>query len=278
MSATPIPATAPRTAAVIRAFIEKERLEVGSRGLILSLYIGLPLLLALVPVAAALALGHEAANPVPGAEDELHTLLAIVGKIPDLAGLPPAEAVALLLLRQMSVLLAIAPIALTSIAGSYSIVGEKTGQTIEPLLATPITDAQLLAGKVVAIGLPAVAATVAAGLVAALVADVGFQRFVLPDPRFLLLLFVVTPLAALLGLLATFHISSRASDVQSAQQIAGLLVLPFVVFLVGSMLNPLVFGTAALAGFAIVIAIADFALFRFTLARFGREEILTRWR
>jgi len=42
---------------------------------------------------------------------------------------------------------------------AYSVVGEKTTRSLEPLLATPITTAELLIGKNMAAAIPAVLAT-----------------------------------------------------------------------------------------------------------------------
>ena len=48
----------------------------------------------------------------------------------------------------------IIPVVLPSIMGSYSIVGEKIEKSLEPLLATPTTDGELLLGKSLATFLP----------------------------------------------------------------------------------------------------------------------------
>jgi len=48
---------------------------------------------------------------------------------------------------------------------SYSIVGEKSTHTIEPLLATPISTGQLLTGKALAAAIPSVIASLIAFLI-----------------------------------------------------------------------------------------------------------------
>ncbi len=48
---------------------------------------------------------------------------------------------------------------LPSVIGSYSFIGEKVEKSLEPLLATPTTDDELLLGKCLAAFLPSVAAT-----------------------------------------------------------------------------------------------------------------------
>ena len=51
------------------------------------------------------------------------------------------------------------PVVLPSIMGSYSIVGEKIEKSLEPLLATPTTDGELLFGKSLATFLPTIGVT-----------------------------------------------------------------------------------------------------------------------
>jgi ABC-type Na+ efflux pump permease subunit len=53
----------------------------------------------------------------------------------------------------------IIPAALASIIGSYSFVGEKIERSLEPLLATPTTDGELLLGKSLAAFIPCMGVT-----------------------------------------------------------------------------------------------------------------------
>ncbi len=64
-----------------------------------------------------------------------------------------------LLLQQFMILYLMVPVIIPVTIASYSIVGEKSGKTLEPLLATPISTIQLLTGKALAAVIPAIAAT-----------------------------------------------------------------------------------------------------------------------
>ncbi|MGH3295882.1 MAG: ABC transporter permease subunit, partial [Trebonia sp.] len=54
--------------------------------------------------------------------------------------------------------------ALPATIASYSLVGEKIERSLEPLLATPVTDGEVLAGKGLAAFLPPIAAVWAASV------------------------------------------------------------------------------------------------------------------
>ena len=83
---------------------------------------------------------------------------------PYLALLPPGTAAEAFLFQQFLLLFLVAPIVGAVSLAAYSVVGEKQGRTLEPLLTTPITTAELLIAKVLASFLPSLAVE-AAGLV-----------------------------------------------------------------------------------------------------------------
>ena len=58
-----------------------------------------------------------------------------------------------------SIYFVLIPVILPAIMGSYSIVGEKIEKSLEPLLATPTTDGELLLGKSLATFLPTIGVT-----------------------------------------------------------------------------------------------------------------------
>ena len=64
-----------------------------------------------------------------------------------------------IIISQFLVFYMIMPIMIPVTIASYSIVGEKTTRTLEPVLATPITTIELLAGKALAAAIPALIAT-----------------------------------------------------------------------------------------------------------------------
>jgi ABC-2 type transport system permease protein len=201
--------------------------------------------------------------------------------MPSLGQLPPHAAAEAFLFQQFLSLFLLAPIVGAGSLAAYSVVGEKQGRTLEPLLTTPLTTVELLLGKVIAAFLPSlVIEAIGVALYFLLMrafATPGVLGAVL-SWRTALLLGVIGPLGALVALQATIAVSSRANDPRSAQQIAVLLVLPLVAMLVGQVAGAFVLTTALLTGVAAFLAVVWVILLLLSVALFDREAILTRWR
>ncbi|MEO5894842.1 MAG: ABC transporter permease subunit, partial [Vicinamibacterales bacterium] len=70
--------------------------------------------------------------------------------VPGLAELPPGSAAEAFLFQQFLLLFLVAPVVGAVSLAAYSVVGEKQGRTLEPLLTTPLTTAEMLLSKVIA--------------------------------------------------------------------------------------------------------------------------------
>lgn len=168
----------------------------------------------------------------------------------------------------------------TTIA-SYSIVGEKVSKSLEPLLATPTSDGELLLGKALAALIPTVLAMGGGALLFQVLMDVetrgalGYLYF--PNAAMAVVVFLAMPLAALLAIEASVLISSVVTDVRSAQQYAGVIFLPFIFLYIASEIAlPLNAPNLLIISGALALVVA--LLFGVSLRTFRREEILTRWR
>ena len=172
------------------------------------------------------------------------------------------------------------PAILPSIIASYSIVGEKIEKSLEPLLATPTTDGELLLGKSLASFVPCMAVTYLAAAIFVPIIDFWSYTtlgiILIPNLYWALMLFVITPLACVMSVEANIIVSSKVSDIRAAQQLGGIVVLPLIfVVLLGSIVS-----TSLLLAIGVTAAliIADVALFYLSKATFRREEILTKWK
>ncbi|HEX2186457.1 MAG TPA: ABC transporter permease subunit [Chloroflexota bacterium] len=238
------------------------------------------LLFTVLPVVMAYFLGRQA-GPGPGGAGDREARILPAGDAL-FAGLSSQEASQVVIGLQFSTFLILLPIVVPSVIASYSIVGEKSNRTLEPLLATPVRTWELLLGKMLAAVVPAVAITwLAAVLFVAGMGAVAISRRVLTaivTPSWLLLLLLGVPLLALIVVAAMVAISSRVSDPRTAQQISGFLVIPVVLFFIGQItglvvLRP-VLVLALILGLAVVAVLAVWGASRL----FQREVILTRWR
>ena len=182
----------------------------------------------------------------------------------------------------ISTFLIIIPAVLPSIIASYSFVGEKIERSLEPLLATPTTDGELLLGKSLASFLPCIGVTYLAAAISLIIVDawsvtqLGF--LLLPNAYWVVALGLVSPLACIMSVEANVIVSSRVNDIRAAQQIGSLVVLPLIFLIIFAVTG--VAGSNFLLGLAVAVAlaIADVALFYLAKATFQREEILTKWK
>lgn len=120
---------------------------------------------------------------------------------------------------------------LPSTIAAYSIVGEKIEKTLEPLLATPTTDDEILLGKGIAAFLPPILSTwLGASIFMAatdfILKDAGLGYYYFPNWNAGVMLLLLAPLAAVLSVEVAVIASSRVTDVRGANQIAGLLFYP----------------------------------------------------
>lgn len=260
----------------ILTLLRKEWLEFRQQRALLLSVIALPLLFTIIPSVAVYAIG---AAPSSAKNDDF--MLEMAKLNPALSGLTASELAQAQLGQAFSSFFLLIPMLLPSIIASYSVVGEKSNRTLEPLLATPIKTWELMAGKMLASLIPSMALTWLFGSIYALVVRLSalsprvFQ--VIVSPGWLTVFVVCTPLLALIAIAAMVAISSRVNDPRTAQQYSAWLVVPFLGVFFGQIsglltLSPLIALVAAL----LLAVIAGLAVWGATLL-FQRETILTKW-
>jgi ABC-2 type transport system permease protein len=163
---------------------------------------------------------------------------------------------------------------------AHSIVGEKIEKSLEPLLAAPITDSELLFGKSLATFLPSIAATYIGAAIFMPLADLlthdilGYYYY--PNEKMTVILLLIIPITCMLSTQLSVVISSRVNDLRTAYHLASVILVPFVTILILFNANIIPFTTTNLLLISAVIAIADVVLFFVSTITFHREEILTR--
>jgi ABC-2 type transport system permease protein len=170
---------------------------------------------------------------------------------------------------------------LPTLLASYSLVGEKIEKSLEPLLATPITDSELLLGKSIAAFIPSVGALYIGIIIYMILSDLlthgtlGYYYF--PNWNIALIMLVLMPLMIILSIEWSVIVSSRASDPRSAQMQGLFIIIPLAVIYVATEVGAITLNTTTLwiiAGAALVL---DIVLYYFSTKIFQREEILTKW-
>jgi ABC-2 type transport system permease protein len=166
---------------------------------------------------------------------------------------------------------------------SYTIAGEKVEKSLEPLLATPTTDSEILLGKGIAAFLPPLAALLGGSSLLMLLLDLttrdklGYYYF--PDWNSAIVILLLLPLALLMSIQVNVIVSSRVTDIRSGQQLGALTILPFAGLYYAGEINLIDLGdTSNLLIIVAALIIVDVLLFFVSRATFRREEILTRWK
>ena len=202
---------------------------------------------------------------------------------PGVSNLSPEAAVQAFIFQQTLALL----VGLTTVTGgmsvaAHSVIGEKQARTLEPLLSTPLKTSELLAAKVVSAALPGVVLTTGCfALYVALIAAIAEPGvwMALLTPRSLGLVFIVGPLASLLGLQLAVCASSRVNDPRSAQQLGALvLILPVGILQVAQFVAGVVLTAPILLAISAVLIVGNLFVLRAAISLFDRESILIRWK
>jgi ABC-2 type transport system permease protein len=259
----------------IYQIVRKDWAEVFKNRFVLGTVAFLPLMAALLPLGILYFVGSS-----PDIADDLEDIPQSFMVVCDnLTGL---ECMQYFLISQFILLFMIIPLAIPITIASYSIIGEKTTRTLEPLLATPITTAELLGGKSAAAVIPGVLATWIAYVIlvigAALMGVGPGVMDSLLDPFWLIAVFIVGPLLAMTGVSVAVMVSSRATDPRAAEQVSMLVFLPVLLVFFAQMAG-LIFIDARLVLFiALVLIVVDVALMAAAIRLFQRENILTRWK
>ena len=171
---------------------------------------------------------------------------------------------------------------LPSSIAAYSIVGEKVEKSLEPLLATPTSDGDILLGKsIAAFVLPILAIWAGAAIFMAITDSLTHHLlsfYYFPNWDSGIMLFLLAPLAAILSIEVGIIVSSRVNDVRGANQVSGLMWIPFIGIFIAALEGIISFSIDILLTIIIIVMIFDAALFFISKSTFNREEILTKWK
>ncbi len=170
----------------------------------------------------------------------------------------------------------------TAIA-SYTVAGEKVEKTLEPLLASPVTDGEILLGKGISAFLPSILAIWGGSVLFMVLADLAthntFGYYYFPNLNTVIALLLMVPLAVLMSVEWSVVVSGRVTDVRAAQQLGSLIVLPFAAIFVLGEINAFPLNvTSNLLIICGILALVDVLLFSVAKETFQREEILTKWK
>ena len=261
----------------IKTIVLKEWAEVFKNRLVLFTVAFMPLILTALPIITLVAtggLGGEMSASGSGTPpDEFFGELC--------TGLSEMDCVQVYTLNLFALMFMLLPVVIPVTIAAYSIVGEKMSRSLEPLLATPITTLELLAGKGVAAFVPAVIATwlsfglyvLSARLV---VSDQVFRHLL--DPMWLIAIFLVGPLLTIAAVSTAIIISSRVTDPRIAEQLSSVVVVPIIMLMLGQSVGYILLDRQMILILGGVTAVIDVILLYVSVHLFQRDTILTKWK
>ena len=174
----------------------------------------------------------------------------------------------------------IIPLMVPIVIAADSIAGEKSRKSFEALLATPLTNSEILLGK---IGLPFLL-----GIVGTIIGAIPYLAILyylthtyisftyIINLNFILLVVLLTPTVGLLSSVVMVFISSRVSNTRDAQQLGSFVVLPVLIYFFLQIVL-IIFSTFTIIIGALIILIIDIVMIKFSINAFSRENIMTKF-
>jgi ABC-2 type transport system permease protein len=258
----------------IETIIRKEWAEVFQHRYVLFSVIFMPLMFAALPLLMLYTMrggGGDAGTAIP--EAYLRGCAQ---------GMTAAECFQVYFVTQFMLLFMLTPLIVPVNIAAYSVAGEKTTRSLEPLLATPITTAELLAGKNLAAVIPAVLATwlsfVVFAVGARLLVTSSQVLSALLDPMWWLAILVVGPLLSILSTNFSLMVSSRVNDPRAAEQLSAVVMLPLLALFFGQIAGYIYLNRQLMVMLALAMLVIDALMVALTIQVFQRETILTRWK
>ncbi len=256
----------------VRTIIDKEWAEAFKNRLVLTTILILPLVFTILPLAIL--------PTVSGAGAESTDVPA--GFFKSCGGLPMRDCLQYFMVNQFLLLFMVMPMTIPTVFAAYSVVGEKTTRSLEPLLATPITTEELLTAKSLAAVIPAILATwlgfavFLVGMPLVGVTPLVFAHIL--SPTWLVAILVIGPEIALMAVVFSLIVSSRVNDPRAAQQISAIIIVPFLAVFFGQIAGIIVLNLQLMLGVLVGLGIVDLGLIYLSARLFQRETILTKWK
>ena len=259
----------------IKTLVDKEWAEAFKNKMVLGTLVFMPILFMILPL-LQLALMRN----IPASE--LKDVPSAIMAVCQLQNFTPSECMQGFLVNQFLLLFLLIPLAVPVTIASYSIVGEKSTRSLEPLLATPTSTTEIIVGKALASVVPAIGAT----WLAFVIFLIGARFFAASDrvyalfmnPMWFVAMLVVAPLFTVLSVNVAIIISSRVSDPRAAEQIGMVVMLPIMLIFFGAIFGVIPLNTTTMLLLGAVTLLADVGLVALGVKLFQREAILTQWK
>jgi ABC-2 type transport system permease protein len=268
---------------VIKAIAQRDLLIViRSRGVVLPMILLPVILMVLLPT----LLGYFAPLAATQFPSELDDIKPFLDMMPDvvsveLTGYDELQTMVVVFINYMfAPLFLVMPLMVASNIAANSFAGEKERKTLEVLLYTPTTDAELFVGKFLSAWIPAVLVAVMCffvyGLSANLAAWSIMHQIFFPNIMWIILVIWLSPAAAALGLGTMVLVSSKARTYQEASQIGGVVVLPVVLLVLGQLSGVLYFSAGVVLAVGSIVWLIDALILWMAIRTFRRSAVIAK--
>jgi uncharacterized membrane protein SpoIIM required for sporulation/ABC-type transport system involved in multi-copper enzyme maturation permease subunit len=166
------------------------------------------------------------------------------------------------------------PISISLVIALESFAGERERLSLEPLLATPLSDSQLYYGKMIASLVPPLSASYL-GIGVYLTGLILRLRWT-PAPQLLLQILALTTIQAMVMVSGAVVISSQTTSVRAANLLASFIIIPVAELIIGESLIMFWGRYHILWWIVLALALVVVVLVRMGLKLFNREELLGR--
>ncbi len=259
----------------IRTLVDKEWAEAFKNKMVLGTVVFLPLLLMILPLVEMAVMRNIPAS-------QLKNVPPVIEAMCQVQNFTPSECMQGFLVNQFLLLFLLIPLAVPVTMASYSIVGEKSTRSLEPLLATPTSTVEIIGGKALASVIPAIGAT----WLAFIIFLIGARFFAASDrvyalftnPMWFVAMIVVAPLFTVFAVNVAIIISSRVNDPRAAEQLGMLVMLPLMAIFFGAIAGLIPLNATTMLILGGVTLVADVGLMALGVKLFQRETILTQWK
>jgi len=192
----------------------------------------------------------------------------------------PMESMVIVMLGIMlAPMFLILPLMYSTTIAAESFAGERERKTMEALLYTPASDADLFLGKMTASAIPSIGITwlgfILYTLILNLVPFRFFQRIWFPLPTWWPLIFWITPAMVILGISLTVIISVKVQNFLGAYQTSASVILLVVILFAGQMSGVLYLSVGVEMVLGLVFWLIASALTYFAIKTFKREALIT---
>lgn len=164
------------------------------------------------------------------------------------------------------------PMSFSLVIALETFVGEKERKSLEPLLATPLTDAQLYVGKMLAAIVPPMS-TSFLGIIVYVIGLAFITRWLVPFPLLMQIL-LLTTIQGIIMVAAAVIVSGQTTTVRAANLLASFIIVPMALLLQFEAIVLFWGNSGGLWWLIIALGITAAVLIRMGIKTFSRDALL----